>query len=242
MNQSMDPMYYADERSEVSFGSEPLHVYTAKTYGWMFLGLLVTFAVGVAFALGGGYYVLLSMGMPAVFALMIAEVVVVMVLSARLHSLSIGAARGLFFAYAALNGLTFASVFLVYDLQTLLLVFMLTALYFGALSAYGWLTKKDLSGLRPLLTVSVIFLAAFWLLSMFLPLAGAERVICFIGLAVFMGFTAYDTQKIRKLHEATEGDYEMARKSSIIAALELYLDFINIFLYILRLLGNRNRN
>lgn len=91
------------------------------------------------------------MGMPAVFALAIAEIVVVMVLSARLHKLSIGAARGLFFAYAVLNGITFSAVFFAYDVQILLTVFALTSLYFGVLAAYGWFTKRDLSGLRPIL-------------------------------------------------------------------------------------------
>ena len=165
-----------------------------------------------------------------------------MVLSARLHKLSIGAARGLFFAYAVLNGITFSAVFFAYDVQILLTVFALTSLYFGVLAAYGWFTKRDLSGLRPILTAGLIFLLVFWLISMFLPLSGFDRIICFVGLAVFMGLTAYDTQKIKQLHAAFEGDYEMSKKASIFAALQLYLDFINIFLYILRLLGRRSNS
>ena len=108
------------------------------------------------------------------------------------------------------------------------------------LAAYGWFTKRDLSGLRPILTAGLIFLLVFWLISMFLPLSGFDRIICFVGLAVFMGLTAYDTQKIKQLHAAFEGDYEMSKTASIFAALQLYLDFINIFLYILRLLGRRS--
>ena len=149
--QGLDPMFQENgsQWMEGGLASEPLNVYTAKTFGWMFLGLLVTFGTAIAFSAGGGLYYLLTMGMPAVFALAIAEIVVVMVLSARLHKLSIGA-------------------------------------------------------------------------------------------AVFMGLTAYDTQKIKQLHAAFEGDYEMSKKASIFAALQLYLDFINIFLYILRLLGRRS--
>lgn len=239
--QSLDPMFY-EKGALDGFAGEPLHVYTAKTFGWMFVGLLITFATGIAFAQGGGLYLLLSFGMPAVFALAIAEIVVVMILSAKLTTLSIGAARGLFFLYAVLNGLTFASIFLVYDVSVLLLVFALTALYFGVLAAYGWLTKRDLSGLRPILTGGLIFLLVFWLLSMFLPLSGFDRIICFVGLAVFMGLTAYDVQKIKQLHAEFSYDYEMSKKASIFAALQLYLDFINIFLYILRLLGRRSNN
>ena len=207
--QGLDPMFQENgsQWMEGGLASEPLNVYTAKTFGWMFLGLLVTFGTAIAFSAGGGLYYLLTMGMPAVFALAIAEIVVVMVLSARLHKLSIGAARGLFFAYAVLNGITFSAVFFAYDVQILLTVFALTSLYFGVLAAYGWFTKRDLSGLRPILTAGLIFLLVFWLISMFLPLSGFDRIICFVGLAVFMGLTAYDTQKIKQLHAAFEGDY-----------------------------------
>ncbi|MFR9159831.1 MAG: Bax inhibitor-1 family protein [Ruthenibacterium lactatiformans] len=130
--QGLDPMFQENgsQWMEGGLASEPLNVYTAKTFGWMFLGLLVTFGTAIAFSAGGGLYYLLTMGMPAVFALAIAEIVVVMVLSARLHKLSIGAARGLFFAYAVLNGITFSAVFFAYDVQILLTVFALTSLYF----------------------------------------------------------------------------------------------------------------
>ncbi len=234
-----DQEMYFDDRAMRELGSEPLHAYTAKTFGWMFLGLLITFGVGIAFAVSGGMVALFSIGMPAVFALMIAEIIVVMFLGAKLHTLSIGAARGLFFLYAALNGLTFSTIFVLFDVSILLIVFGLTSLYFGVLALYGWLTKRDLSGLRPILTAGAIFLLLYWVLAMFLPLSGMERIVCFIGLAIFMGYTAYDTQKIKKFYEAYQGDYEMSKKASIFAALQLYLDFVNIFLYILRLLGNR---
>lgn len=241
--QGLDPMFQENGSQWMEGTStEPLNVYTTKTFGWMFLGLLVTFGTAIAFSAGGGLYYLLTLGMPAVFALCIAELVLVMVLSARLGKMSIAGARGLFFAYAILNGVTFSAVFFAYDVQILLSVFALTALYFGALAAYGWLTKRDLSGLGTILGFSVLFLLVFWVLSMFLPLGAFERIICFIGLAVFMGCTAYDTQRIKHLHAEYGEDYEMSKKASIFAALQLYLDFINIFLYILRLLGRRSSN
>ena len=199
--QGVDPMFQENGSQWMEGTSaEPLNVYTTKTFGWMFLGLLVTFGTAIAFSAGGGLYYLLTLGMPAVFALCIAELVLVMVLSARLGKMSIAGARGLFFAYAILNGVTFSAVFFAYDVQILLSVFALTALYFGALAAYGWLTKRDLSGLGTILGFSVLFLLVFWVLSMFLPLGAFERIICFIGLAVFMGCTAYDTQRIKHLH------------------------------------------
>ena len=241
--QGLDPMFQENGSQWMEGTSaEPLNVYTTKTFGWMFLGLLVTFGTAIAFSAGGGLYYLLTLGMPAVFALCIAELVLVMVLSARLGKMSIAGARGLFFAYAILNGVTFSAVFFAYDVQILLSVFALTALYFGALAAYGWVTKRDLARLGMLMRFSVLFLLVFWVLSMFLPLGAFERIICFIGLAVFMGCTAYDTQRIKHLHAEYGEDYEMSKKASIFAALQLYLDFINIFLYILRLLGRRSSN
>lgn len=220
---------------------EPLSVYTAKTFGWMALGLLVTFLTAVVGVYTGT--IIYFFYLPAApFLLLAIELVVVVVLSARLHKLSVGAARGMFFLYAILNGITFSVLLLAYDWGTMLLVFGITAVYFGALAAYGYLTKRDLTSLRPLLFGALIFLALFWVLSMFLPLSGMERVVCLIGVVVFMAYTAYDTQKIKHFYEALQGDQEMLKKASIISALELYLDFINLFLYILRLVGRNSKN
>ena len=227
--------------SDISYAESPfgtLSEFMSKTFGWMFAGLLVTFLVGIGAVTTGLIYPLITSGLFILTS--IAELVLVFVLSARVQTLQPSTATGIFFAYAVLNGITFSAVFFAYDVQILLTVFALTSLYFGVLAAYGWFTKRDLSGLRPILTAGLIFLLVFWLISMFLPLSGFDRIICFVGLAVFMGLTAYDTQKIKQLHAAFEGDYEMSKKASIFAALQLYLDFINIFLYILRLLGRRS--
>ena len=179
--QGLDPMFQENGSQWMEGTSaEPLNVYTTKTFGWMFLGLLVTFGTAIAFSAGGGLYYLLTLGMPAVFALCIAELVLVMVLSARLGKMSIAGARGLFFAYAILNGVTFSAVFFAYDVQILLSVFALTALYFGALAAYGWLTKRDLSGLGTILGIQRPL--PFGLLgSLHVPAAlrAFDRIICF---------------------------------------------------------------
>ena len=220
---------------------ETLPAYTSKTFGWMFLGLLTTFAIAFGFYFTGAWMVLYSI--PALpFILMGAELIVVISLSARLEKLSVGAARGLFFLYALLNGLTFASLFVMYDVTALIFVFGLTALYFGALAAYGYFTKRDLSGLRTILVAGAVFLLLFWVLSIFLPMSGFEKMICFVGLAIFMGFTAYDTQKIKQYFAMYGGNPQLAAKASIFCALQLYLDFINLFLYMLRLLGRRSNN
>lgn len=219
---------------------DTLSAYAAKTFLWMFLGLLSTFAVAFTFYASGAVSILFTAPMLP-FVLAIAEVVVVIALSARLQKMSVGAARGMFFLYAVLNGITFASLFAYYGVATLILVFGMTSLYFGALALYGWLTKRDLTSLRPILVGGLIFLLLFGLLSMFLRFTAMDTLMCFVGLAIFMGFTAYDTQKIKTYYNTYGGNAEMAGKTSIICALQLYLDFINLFLYLLRIFA-RNRD
>ena len=219
--------------------AETLTQYAAKTFLWMFMGLLATFAISLAFFLTGMYVVLYSV--PALpFILAIAELGVVIGLSAGLKKMSSGTARVLFFVYAVLNGLTFASLFAYYGVASTIYVFGFTALYFGALAAYGWITKRDLTSLRPILLIGLVFLLLFWVVSMFLNLSGMETIVCFIGLAIFMGYTAYDTQMIKRYYAAYAGNAELSAKTSVLCALQLYLDFVNLFLYLLRLLGRRS--
>ena len=235
-------MYENNYYTQEGYGSygmaETVGRYTARTFLWMFAGLAVTFAVAIAGYITGFSFLLLFNTFTYI-GLAIAQLVVVLVLSARVHSLSVPAARFLFFAYAALTGVTFSVYFIIFDVASLVLVFGVTALYFGAMAAFGYATKADLSRIRTVLTGGLIFLIVFAFLSMFLNLGGLERIYCLIGIAIFLGFTAYDTQKIKAFHAYYGHDPEMAAKASIFAALQLYLDFINLFLYLLRFLGRR---
>ena len=235
-------MYENNYYTQEGYGSygmaETVGRYTARTFLWMFAGLAVTFAVAIAGYITGFSFLLLFNTFTYI-GLAIAQLVVVLVLSARVHSLSVPAARFLFFAYAALTGVTFSVYFIIFDVASLVLVFGVTALYFGAMAAFGYATKADLSRIRTVLLGGLIFLIVFAFLSMFLNLGGLERIYCLIGIAIFLGFTAYDTQKIKAFHAYYGHDPEMAAKASIFAALQLYLDFINLFLYLLRFLGRR---
>ena len=231
--------YYTQEGCGGYGMVETVGRYTARTFLWMFAGLAVTFAVALA-GYVTGFSLRLLFNSFTYIGLAVAQIVVVLVLAARVNSLSVPAARLLFFAYAALTGVTFSVYFILFDVASLVLVFGVTALYFGAMAAFGYATKADLSRIRTVLMGGLIFLVIFGLISLFIPgLQALDRIYCLIGIAVFLGFTAYDTQKIKALHAYYGHDPEMAAKASVFAALQLYLDFINLFLYLLRFLGRR---
>ena len=218
-----------------------LNQYVARTFGWMFVGLMITFLLAAVLAMTGAViYLFVNPYIPMV--LLIAELVVVLVLSAGILKRPVGVTRVLFAVYSILNGLVFSAYFVIYDVANLVVIFGLTALFFGAFSLYGRFTKTDLSKLRPLLIGGLIFLLVAGLLTMFLNLSSMERIICMVGIVVFLCFTAYDVQKIKANYEYFYGDAVLLQKASIYSALQLYLDFINLFLYLLRFLGRGRSN
>ena len=217
-----------------------LNQYVARTYGWMFVGLMITFVFAAALAYTGAVLYLFSI--PALpMILLIAEVAVVLILSAGIQKRSVGTTRVLFAVYSMLNGAVFSVYFVLYEVANLIFIFGLTALFFGAFALYGRFAKTDLSRLRSLLIGGLIFLLIAGLLSFFINFTALERVICMVGIVVFLCFTAYDNQKIKANYEYFCGDQAMLQKASIYSALQLYLDFINLFLYMLRFLGRNNR-
>ncbi len=237
---SFDP--YEFDRGYASSQGDTLGQYTAKTFLWMVLGLLVTFGVAVGGWVTGmaGHIIIMYPIVP--LAALIATLVISVVMVRRLEKMAVGTAIALFVTFSALFGFTMSIYFYRYSLEILAFSFLLTAVYFGALAAYGYLTKRDLSGIRPILFSGLIFLIVFGLLSMFIPaLDMFDRVVCLIGIAIFLGYTAYDTQKIRAFYSYYAASPEMLAKASIFSALQLYLDFINLFLYLLRFLGNKRR-
>ena len=175
----------------------------------------------------------------AVLVLGIAEVAVVLYMSARINKVSVGTARALFLTYSVLNGVVFSAYFLIYALPSMVFIFGATALFFGIMAAVGYTTRADLSNLRNFLLGGLVFLLVFWVAAMFINLERFEIVACTVGIFIFLVFTAYDTQKIRAYHQVYAQDPQMARKASIFSALQLYLDFINLFIYLLRVLGRR---
>ena len=237
---SFDP--YEFDRGYTSVQGETLGQYTAKTFLWMVLGLLVTFGVAVGcWVTNTTLYLYYSGSLQAVsLGVLIATLVLAFTMGHRIQKMRVGTAIAMFVAFSALFGFTLSIYLLAFHVTSVVLCFLLTAVYFGALAAYGFLTKRDLSNLRTILFSGLIFLIIFGLLSMFIPgLQMFDRVVCMIGIAVFLGYTAYDTQKIRAYYNYYSASPEMLAKASIFSALQLYLDFINLFLYLLRFLGNR---
>lgn len=218
-----------------------LNQYIARTFGWMFVGLMITFALAAALAYTGGVFALFSI--PGIqYILLIAEVAVVMIMSTGVQKRSVGVTRMLFTLYSAINGLVFSFYFVVFGVGNLIAIFALTALFFGAFAIYGRFTRTDLSRLRPLLVGGLIFLLIAGLLSLFINFTAWERIICMVGIVVFLCFTAYDVQKIKANYEYFYGNEAILQKASIFSALQLYLDFINLFLYLLRFLGRNSRS
>ena len=228
--------------SDISYAESPfgtLSEFMSKTFGWMFAGLLVTFLVGIGAVTTGLIYPLITSGLFILTS--IAELVLVFVLSARVQTLQPSTATGIFFAYAVLNGLNLSSIFLAYDFGSLILAFLVGAVYFGVMAVYGNVTNRDLTGWGPRLMMALVAMLITGFVGMLFGFGfGGSVLYCGIGLVVFMLLTAYDTQKLQQMYSYYAADAEMAEKASIYGALTLYLDFINMFLYILQLFGDRD--
>ena len=217
---------------------EGLNAYISNVFVKMFLGLLVT-AIAAIFTATNQAMLNIIYGTPMMFVLIIAELVIVFSLSARIGKISYSSAKIMFYAYAVINGITLSSIFLVYNLGTIYTAFITTAISFGVMSIYGMVTKKDLTRIGNILLMLLIGVIVASILNMFFRSSDFDILISFIAVIIFVGLVAFDTQKLKSYYYASSGDYQMQKKIGIIGALSLYLDFINIFLYILRIFANK---
>lgn len=206
----------------------------SKVFMWMFIGLLVTFITG--YFVSTNENMLLAVFSGWYFFLVIAELAVVIFLTARIHKMSETTAKISFILYSFLTGLTFSCVFVAFDITSIMYAFLISSLLFGIFALIGAFTKIDLSKLSTILLMLLVGIILCTLVNMFIGSESFNFALCIIGLVVFMLYVAYDMQKIKQLAEIYDGD-----KLAIIGALELYLDFINIFLRLLELFG-RNRD
>lgn len=214
-------------------------------YVKMFLGLLVTAFVAwivaaQAAATGSGFMIYMAQHRWVYWGLAIVELGLVLGISGGLRSISSGMATGLFFLFAVVNGLTLSMIFAVYSMVAIFKTFLITAGVFGAMSIYGYFTTKDLTGVGSFLYMALFGLIILCVVNMFWANSTLEWIVSGLGVLIFIGLTAWDTQKIKQMAYA---DPMMANgRLATLGALSLYLDFINLFIYLLRFFGGSNRD
>lgn len=204
----------------------------SKTYIWMFLGLLATGIVSV-FSYFSGFTINFIELWPV---LLIVEVVVVLLFTFLIKKLPPSVVGILFFVYAIINGITLSTIFYAYKLSSIVFIFFAAAAVFGVCALYGYITKKDLSKLGSILIVTLIIGVIVSVINMFIGSSMIDIIIDWVILLVFFGITAWDMQKVKRLAQSQEGSND---KLAIYCAMELYLDFINIFIRLLSIFGSR---
>jgi len=215
--------------------------FISKVYGWMSAALVIT---GVVAMWATSTPAVLNAIFPAsgsmlpFYLLIGAEFGAVIFLSARINKMTAETAGIVFLLYSVLNGLTLSMVFLIYTSSSIASTFLVTAATFGVMSAYGYMTKKDLTSLGNLAFMALIGLIIGSVVNIFLQSEIMYWVITYAGVLIFVALTAYDTQKIKRM-AAYDDTQEVSKKKSIMGALTLYLDFVNLFLYLLRFMGDR---
>lgn len=222
------------EGSQSAF-NEGLRKYMLQVYNYMGLGLAMTGLVAYIIATSPA---LQAMVMPFWILFALAPLGIVLYISFRANSLSAASAQGWFWAYAILNGVTFSAIFLVYEMPSVARVFFITAGTFFAMSLYGYTTRKDLTSWGSFLFMGLIGVIIAMVVNLFLESTMLNLLISLVGVGVFVGLTAYDTQKIKESYSESAST-EATKKGAVYGALTLYLDFINLFLMLLRLLGDR---
>ncbi len=218
--------------------------FMSGVYRWMTMGILLTALISYFIGSSEEMVYTIVTNKILFYGLLIGEIALVVFITARMHKLSGMTAMGLYLLYSALNGVTLSVIFLAYTQDSIFSVFLTTAVAFGGLSAFGYVTKKDLGPVGSFCIMGLWGLIGFGLLSFFFPsLMGAKTtwVYNIAGLIIFSGLTAYDTQKIKNSNIIGNEGTEEDQKETILGALRLYLDFINLFLFMLRLMGGRRR-
>jgi FtsH-binding integral membrane protein len=227
-----NPVYSMDQ-SQVHIR---VNGFVRSVYNWMAIGLALTGAVAYFVASDPTLFNIAQRGF-ILFA--IGELALVFILSARISKMEAKTATGVFMLYALLNGVTFSYIFAVYTQTLIASTFFICALSFGALSVFGWVTKRDLTGLGGFMSMGLIGIIVASLVNLFVRSSGMQMIISYIGVLVFAGLTAYDTQTIKQmaLSQPAGLDGAVVRKGAIIGALKLYLDFILMFQYLLYIFG-----
>ena len=209
-----------------------------KVFVWMTLALAITGLTAYGVATSPTILSLIFSSKVTFFGLIIAEFALVFAISGAINRLSLSTATMLFILYSVINGATLSSIFFAFSVATISKVFFITAGTFGAMALVGYTTKTDLTSMGKLLFMALLGIIIASVVNMFVASSGLDLILSYVGVLVFVGLTAYDTQKIKQMCQAAPDAGESAQKLALIGALSLYLDFINLFLYLLRIFGN----
>ena len=224
---------------------EGLRAYMLRVYNYMALALAITGVAALAtfnLAVSDGQLTQLGTVLytsPLRWVVMLAPLAMVFFLSFRIQSMSVGAAQATFWIYSAMMGISLSTIFLVFTATSITQTFFVTAAAFGALSLYGYTTKRDLSAMGSFLIMGLFGLILAMVVNLFLGSSALQFAISVIGVLIFAGLTAWDTQKIKGMYDYVANDETMMGRTAIMGALSLYLDFINMFMFLLQFLGNR---
>ncbi|MBI5324720.1 MAG: Bax inhibitor-1/YccA family protein [Ignavibacteriae bacterium] len=212
--------------------------FLSKVYAWMVGGLLIT-SLTAWYIFSTGFWKQIVTNSILFYGLIIGEVALVFILSSKVQKMTTFLAGSLFILYSAMNGLTLSVILAVYTAESVQQVFLISAAMFAGLSVFGFVTKKDLSGIGRFMFMGLIGLLLTMVINLIMGSSMLDFLISVVGVIVFSGLTAYDTQKLKEMYMVQFEGGETAAKASILGALTLYLDFINLFIFLLRLLGNR---
>jgi FtsH-binding integral membrane protein len=215
-----------------------LRAYMLRVYNYMAGGLVLTGLVAYAAAASGLYQAIF--GTALFWIVLLAPLALVLLLSFRIERMSLGAAQLAFWAYAGLVGLSLSGIFVVYTGASISRVFVIAAATFGAMSLYGYTTRADLFRFGSFLLMGLIGIVVASVINLFLVSSALQFAVSAIGVLVFVGLTAWDTQRVKEIYVESD-DEAVAGKKAVMGALALYLDFLNLFLLLLQLFGDRNR-
>ncbi|NQW30885.1 MAG: Bax inhibitor-1/YccA family protein [Ignavibacteria bacterium] len=215
-----------------------LSAYVQKVYAWMVGGLIITSltALGVS---SSPEILAAVFGTPLRWVVMLGPLAMVWILASRVDNMKPSTAAGMFIGFSALIGVSLSSIFVVYELGSIFQVFLIAAGMYGTAAVYGFVTKRDLTGMGSFLFMGLIGIILASVVNIFMNSGALDWAISLIGVAIFTGLTAYDMQRIKDQAIVMYAGNELATKRSILSALSLYLNFINLFLFLLRMLGSR---
>lgn len=210
-----------------------------KVYVWMTLALIITGATAYGVATSPGLMMTIATNQLLFWGLIIAEFGLVIAISAAINKLSLTTATLLFILYSVINGATLSFIFAVYTMSSIASVFFITAGTFAVMAVVGYTTKKDLTSMGKILLMALIGIIIATVVNIFLKSTGLEMIVSYLGVLIFVGLTAYDSQKIKLMLQTAPDAGEGAQKLALLGALSLYLDFVNLFIYLLRIFGRR---